>query len=170
MTKEEEITKSEAERQKEILKKANLSRDQGDEITRVILRQSKDVKINTLIFYIDVTKIKELTLSNSASTCVVNKESVEYISKMVYLNVLRMFWVKDLTDVQACTMLKNMQDLKELSLCQFEACSPLFINALKINNPRLRKLNFSIDLQHFLRFNEENIEFLPDSAYHYQEE
>ena len=67
-------------------------------------------------------------------------------------------------------MLKHMNDLKELSLCEFEDCSPLFINALKINNPKLRKLNFSIDLHHFVRFNEENIEFMPDSAYTYQNE
>lgn len=46
----------------------------------------------------------------------------------------------------------------------------MFINALKINNPKVRKLSFSIDLQHFLRYNEENIEFLPDSAYHYMDE
>lgn len=65
-----------------------------------------------MLFYINVTNIKELTLSNNATTCVVNQASINQISKMVHLKALRMFWVKDLTDFQACTMLKHMLELR----------------------------------------------------------
>lgn len=85
----------------------------------MILRETKECRINTIVFLIDLTKIKELTLLNTASTCVVTTESTEHIAQMVNLVVLRLFWVRDMTDMVACKMLRNLSALEELSLCEF---------------------------------------------------
>ncbi len=111
-----------------------------------------------------------MTLCNSATTCVVSSSSIDHIAKMVNLQALRLYWAKGLKDIQACRMLKNLYELRELCLCEFESCTPTFVNALKINNPKIRKLCFSANINHFVRFYEENIEFLPDTVYHYQDE
>lgn len=67
-------------------------------------------------------------------------------------------------------MIKDLSSLEELCLCEFENCSPFFVNALKLNNPKIKKLCFTMDPLHFVRYNEENIEFLPDTVCHFQEE
>ena len=64
-------------------------------------------------------------------------------------------------------MIKNLSELEELCLLEFDSCSSLLINAMKFNNPLLKKVCFSMDMHHFLRFCEESAEFMPDIAYHY---
>ena len=73
---------------------------------------------------------------------------------MVNLRLLRIFWVKGLSDKQAASMLKFMRHLKELCLAEFDQCTPLFVSALKINNPSLRKVVFTIDPKNGIRYNQ----------------
>ena len=84
-------------RKRNILKKYNLSRNSCYEFERVILRETKDCQITQIIHYIDVERIRELTLVNNAKTCVIDKPSAEQIAKMINLKVLRLYWVRDVT-------------------------------------------------------------------------
>ena len=64
-------------------------------------------------------------------------------------------------------MTKYMTDLEELCLCELDICSVQLVQALKINNPKLHKIVFSLDLKHFVRFYEENLELMLDTNYFY---
>jgi hypothetical protein len=77
----------------------------------VVLRETRECTINKLVPFIDPTRIKELTLLNSASTCVIDKESAAHIASMVNLKVLKLFWIRDMSDVAACNMIKFMTNL-----------------------------------------------------------
>jgi hypothetical protein len=124
----------------------------------------------SLIQFIDLGRIRELTLINNATACVVDKSAAELVSKMVGLKALRLFWVRGLSDTTACRILKHLCELEELCLCDFDNCTPLLVDSMRINNPCLRKVCFGMDILHFVRFSEESLEFMPDIAYNYEPE
>ena len=43
----------------------------------------------------------------------------------------------------------------------------MLVEAMKFNNPKLKKVCFSMNIHHFLRFSEESLDFIPDAAYSY---
>lgn len=82
-----------------------------ERIQKVILRATKEASIEKLIFCIDITKIKELTIIDSTSRCALNDLVAEKISLMVNLRVLRIFWADCITDEMAMSMLKYLINL-----------------------------------------------------------
>ena len=97
--------------------------------------------------------------------CASDKISAIRVGKMINLRALRIYWARGLTDATACSMLKGLTNLVELVLSEFDNCTPFFVNALKINNPMLKRVCFSLDIVHFVQPSEDSMEFLPDTAY-----
>lgn len=95
-----------------------------------------------------------MTLSNNAFPIVIDSKGIDHISKMVELRVLRLFWAQNLKDVDACRMTKNMTELRELCLSEFDDCSKMLVSAMKVNNPKLKKICFSMDMYHLVRYTE----------------
>ena len=83
-------------------------RNSNDNEEKIILRETRESKIDTLLYFIDVDRIKELTLVNNATPCLLNLKLANYIGEMVNLRVLRIFWIRDLSEKIVCTMLKNL--------------------------------------------------------------